>query len=99
MRSTTSVFRDPGPGGPISHYRQPRIPELKILPSLFGAFFLILNCLGTLAHAEESHPGLALEAKYTQAVISFNHRQMEETIQTLDSILKESPENLPALEL
>lgn len=47
----------------------------------------------------ESHPGLAQESLYAEAVLAFNRKQTAEAIKILDELLKGDPRHLEALEL
>ena len=53
----------------------------------------------TTAAAEESHPGIGLEAQYSEAVIAFNRQQTDEALRLLDRILAEHPDYTQAIEL
>ena len=55
--------------------------------------------LRTQAFAEESHPGLAIEANYAEAVLQFNAKDFPKTVEVLDSILQVEPKHIQALEL
>lgn len=51
------------------------------------------------AYAEESHPGIAAESLYSEAVLAFNKKQTQEALKILDQLLQSSPNHVEALEL
>ncbi|MBS1958177.1 MAG: hypothetical protein JST80_01770 [Bdellovibrionales bacterium] len=52
-----------------------------------------------MADAEDSHPGLGQESRYAEAVIAYNRKQTQKTLEILDGLIKESPKNIEYLEL
>jgi len=70
----------------------------------FGIQALIIPALlffftAPLTRAEESHPGLAAEAMYAEALIAYNKKKIDETIKILDEVLRLDPDHLSALEM
>ena len=51
------------------------------------------------AGAAESHPGISFEADYSEAVFAFNNKNYDQTLLTLDALLKRAPGHVEALEL
>lgn len=67
-------------------------------------FLIATSLLGSIAvsrcvSADESHPGLGIEAMYSDAVLAYNKKQTDQALQILDQILKEQPNHVEALEL
>jgi Tfp pilus assembly protein PilF len=67
---------------------------------------LLLLCVSVLTHfaafplhAEESHPGLAVEAMYTEALLEFNKNNVQGAAKILDRVLRRDSQYLPALEM
>src|SRR4051812_37216885 len=58
-----------------------------------------LILIGNLARAEESHPGLAAEAMYAEALLAYNTKKIDEAGRILDEVLKLDPNHLSALEM
>lgn len=52
-----------------------------------------------IADAQESHPGLANESRYAEAVIAYNKKKTAEALKILDELLKGSPKNIEYLEM
>lgn len=52
-----------------------------------------------MSFAEESHPGISVEAHYMEAVLAYNKRKMDEALKILNQLLKAYPNNVEALEL
>lgn len=52
-----------------------------------------------LADAQESHPGLGMEARFAEAVIAYNRKQTKSALQILDELTMLAPKNVEYLEL
>jgi Tfp pilus assembly protein PilF len=71
---------------------------------LFGALAraslaCALAATPSASRAEESHPGIGLEPMYSEAVLAYNRKNMDEAIRVLDELLKLAPDHVQALEL
>src|SRR6185437_10461120 len=62
-------------------------------------FPILLAFMALAASASESHPGLGLEARYSEAVIAFNRHQTDEALRMLNEILSEKPDFAQAIEM
>lgn len=61
---------------------------------------LILAVLGPqLAQSEESHPGLAAESLYAEAVIAFNKKDYVQAHKDIQKLLKANPNHIEGLQL
>jgi tetratricopeptide (TPR) repeat protein len=51
------------------------------------------------ARGEESHPGLAAEAMYAEALLAYNQKRYGEAAKILDEAMRTDPKNIPVLEM
>jgi tetratricopeptide (TPR) repeat protein len=70
-------------------------------------FFSVLAMLATStpaiaispADTQESHPGLANESRYAEAVVAYTRKQTKEALKILDELIQGSPKNIEYLEM
>ncbi len=78
--------------------------------NLKGFYFTFFSLLGSLAvsmpavalspaDTQESHPGLANESRYAEAIVAYHRKQTKEALKILDELIKDSPKNIEYLEM
>jgi hypothetical protein len=85
----------------LERFSRIAMPSIKLTLLSFGALLSLATHLATSqpALAEESHPGLMAEALYSEALIAFHRKQIDQAISILDKVLAETPNYADALEL
>lgn len=71
----------------------------RALRALFVTGLLSLILSPTTSRAEESHPGLAAESLYAEAVIAHNKKDFARSIVAVEELLKANPKHIEALQL
>ncbi len=66
---------------------------------LITGIFVFVVSIPSISRAVESHPGLDVEATYSEAVLAFNKKQNAEAVRILTDLLKTSPNHVESLEL
>jgi hypothetical protein len=69
------------------------------LKGFYFTFFSLLGCLAVStpavalspADTQESHPGLANESRYAEAIVAYHRKQTKEALKILDELIKDSP--------
>ncbi len=76
--------------------KKPILIKVLTFSALLTASHLVWSTQG---RTEVSHPDLALEAVYTEALLHYNKREFNQAASLLDQALKIKPDYVPALEM
>ena len=72
---------------------------LLAVTSIIFFYLSPLSRAQMIPDAQVSHPGLAMESRYSEAVIAYNKRQVKKSLVILDELIKIAPSNKEYLEM